>query len=68
MAQLAAQGTITGEARPVQIQLVAAAAAGLVALLVATGLAVYKPRGMTVYGWRKQYMERTEGRDIDSAI
>jgi hypothetical protein len=26
----------------------------LVLLLVATGLAVYKPRGMTGYGWRKQ--------------
>ncbi len=68
MAQIAAAGMITSTARPVQIQLVAAAAAGLVALLVATGLAVYKPRGMTVYGWRKQYAEHTEERDIDSAI
>jgi uncharacterized membrane protein len=68
MAQLAAQGTITSAARPAQIQLVAAAAAGLVALLVATGLAVYKPRGMTAYGWRKQYAERTESQDVRSGM
>jgi len=24
-------------------------------LLAATALSVYKPRGMTPYGWRKQY-------------
>jgi hypothetical protein len=30
------------------------AALALVLLLVATVLAVYKPRGMTRYGWRKQ--------------
>jgi hypothetical protein len=59
LAHLAAQGTITSAAQPSQIQLVVAATAGLVALLVATGLAVYKPRGMTQYGWRKQYEERT---------
>lgn len=31
------------------------ASAALVVLLVATVLAVYKPRGMTPYGWRKQH-------------
>ena len=67
MARIAAEGTITSADRSVQIQLVAAAAAGLVALLVATGLAVYKPRGMTMYGWRKQYAERTVEEDTDSA-
>jgi hypothetical protein len=30
------------------------AAAALLLLLTATVLAVYKPRGMTRYGWRKQ--------------
>jgi hypothetical protein len=30
----------------------------VVLLLVATVLAVYKPRGMTPYGWRKQQEER----------
>ncbi len=32
--------------------------AALLLLLGATGLAVYKPRGMTRYGWRKQQEQR----------
>ena len=32
---------------------------GLLVLLVITALNVYKPRGMTRYGWRKQHEERT---------
>jgi hypothetical protein len=35
------------------------AALALLVLLVATVLAVYKPRGMTPYGWRKQHEQRT---------
>ena len=31
---------------------------GLVVLLVITGLNVYKPRGLTRYGWRKQQEQR----------
>jgi hypothetical protein len=31
---------------------------GLVVLLVITGLNVYKPQGMTPFGWRKQHEER----------
>jgi hypothetical protein len=34
------------------------AALALVVLLVATILAVYKPRGLTPYGWRKQQEKR----------
>ncbi len=34
------------------------AAAALLLLVVATALAVYKPRGMTRYGWRKYREER----------
>lgn len=34
------------------------AALALLVLLVATALAVYKPRGMTPYGWRKQHEPR----------
>jgi hypothetical protein len=34
------------------------AALALMLLLVATGLSVYKPRGMTAYGWRKQQQQR----------
>ena len=63
MARVVAEGTLSHTDRPVQIQLVVAAAAGLLALIVATGLAVFKPRGMTVYGWRKQYLERNESPD-----
>lgn len=36
-----------------QVQMVVASTAALVALVVATMLAVYKPQGMTSYGWRK---------------
>ncbi|MGH2435856.1 MAG: DUF2269 domain-containing protein [bacterium] len=34
------------------------AGGGLLVLLVNTTLSVYKPRGMTRYGWRKQHEER----------
>lgn len=33
---------------------------GLLVLLVITALNVYKPRGLTPYGWRKQQEQRTE--------
>ena len=55
LSRVAAAGTLSSADRGAQVQLVVAAAAGLLALLVATALAVYKPRGMTPYGWRKQY-------------
>ena len=45
--------------RHLQVQLVADAAAAALVLLVATVLAVYKPRGMTRYGQRKQYQQRS---------
>jgi hypothetical protein len=35
------------------------AALALLVLLVATVLGLYKPRGMTPYGWRKQHEQRT---------
>jgi hypothetical protein len=31
---------------------------GMLVLLVITGLNVYKPRGLTPYGWRKQHEQR----------
>jgi hypothetical protein len=42
-----------------QVQMVVASGAALLALLVATTLGVYKPRGVTPYGWRKQHEQRT---------
>jgi len=44
----------SADLRQVRIQLVADAGAALLVLLVNTTLGVYKPRGMTRYGWRKQ--------------
>jgi predicted Co/Zn/Cd cation transporter (cation efflux family) len=53
MASLAVQGTLSpADHRRVQIQLVADAGAAVIALLVATVLSVYKPRGVTPYGRR----------------
>ncbi|MCI0554952.1 MAG: hypothetical protein L0287_28730 [Anaerolineae bacterium] len=54
----AAKRVLSSADHQIQIQMVVASGAALVALLVATGLAVYKPRGMTPYGWRKQYEEQ----------
>lgn len=48
----------SGDLREARLQLVVAAGAGLLVLLVAATLAVYKPRGMTPYGWRKQQEQR----------
>lgn len=40
--------------RQLRVQLVVDAVAAIVALLAATVLSVYKPRGLTPYGWRQQ--------------
>lgn len=40
------------------IQLVVHAAGGLLLLLVPVVLSIYKPQGMTRYGWRKQFEPR----------
>lgn len=37
---------------------------GLVMLLVVTALGVYKPRGMTRYGWRRDQQRRAAGRTV----
>ncbi|MEO5886371.1 MAG: hypothetical protein ABIQ77_01795 [Anaerolineales bacterium] len=66
LSHAAAGGTLSSVDSRLQIQMVVAASAALVALLVATALAVYKPRGMTPYGWRKQYEERTASPDVDA--
>jgi hypothetical protein len=60
LAAAAAKATLfSPDLREMQVQMVIASAAALVALLVDTMLAVYKPRGMTPYGWRRQYEEST---------
>lgn len=40
------------------IQLVVHAAGGLLVLLVPVVLSIYKPQGLTRYGWRKQFEQR----------
>lgn len=55
LADVVTQATLHGgELAGMRVQLVADAGAALVALLVATALSVYKPRGMTAYGRRQQ--------------
>lgn len=46
-------GFLNPDLRGVRIQLVVAAGLALLALLAATALSVYKPPGLTQYGWRK---------------
>jgi hypothetical protein len=55
LAGAAAEGTLGADLRSVRVQLVADAAAALLVLLGATVLSVYKPRGVTRYGWRKHH-------------
>lgn len=54
--------------RETRIQLVADAVAGIFVLLTATALAVYKPRGLTRYGWRRQREQRKESAPEKSSI
>lgn len=49
-----------GDLRGVRLQLVADAGAALAALLVATVLSVYKPRGLTKYGHRMRRAELSD--------
>jgi hypothetical protein len=51
---VAAERTLSSADLGLQIQMVAAAGAALLVLLAATTVSVYKPRGLTRYGWRKQ--------------
>ena len=55
LAFAAAKGTLGApDLHGVRVQMVVDAVAALLALLVTTTLGVYKPRGTTRYGWRKQ--------------
>lgn len=56
-----------GDLRELQVQLVVTAGAALLALLAATVLSVYKPRGVTPYGWRIQRKQRSSSPDLDVA-
>jgi hypothetical protein len=68
LASIARETTLSGAAvGRLQIQLVVDAALALVALLVATALGVYKPRGLTPYGRRKHEEERTVSQPVPAA-
>ncbi len=61
IAGVAAETTLSSaDLREARISLVAHAGGGLLVLLVPATLSVYKPRGMTRYGRRKQHERRTE--------
>jgi len=59
----------TVDVRQLQIQVVGDASAALLALIVATTLGVYKPRGTTPYGRRKEHEERNvQSSYVDDSI
>jgi hypothetical protein len=59
LAHAAAQATFaSADLQSTRIQLLVDAAAALFVLLLATVLAIYKPRGMTRYGWRRNHERR----------
>jgi hypothetical protein len=62
VAGVAAVAPLSGtDLRGLRIQMTADAGAAVLLLLVATTLGIYKPRGLTPYGWRKQNEQRTVG-------
>ncbi len=59
LAHAALQGTIgRGDLDQVRVQIAIDACAAAVVLVLATALAIYKPRGMTRYGWRRRQSRR----------
>ncbi|WP_192360571.1 hypothetical protein [Mesorhizobium mediterraneum] len=60
LANVAADTTFSSaDLRGLRISPVIHAAGGLLVLLVPVALSLYKPRGLTPYGWRKQHEEPT---------
>ncbi|PAQ09427.1 hypothetical protein [Mesorhizobium temperatum] len=56
LADIAAETTFSiADLRELRISPVIHAAGGLLVLLVPVALSLYKPRGLTPYGWRKQH-------------
>jgi uncharacterized membrane protein len=58
LATVAEQGLAATGLQQLRFELVFQSSSALVVLLVATVLSVYKPRGITPYGWRKQQAAR----------
>ena len=59
LAGVAAETTLSSaDLRGLRLSPVIHSAGGLLMLLVPVALSLYKPRGMTRYGWRKQHEQR----------
>lgn len=50
-----------------QIHMVVASGGALIVLILLTALSIYKPRGLTPYGWRKQFQQRAALPTVDGA-
>jgi hypothetical protein len=62
LAGVAAKAAVVGaNLQSEQLLMVVASGAALPVLLALTALSIYKPRGMTPHGWRKQYEQRIDG-------
>ena len=70
LADVASEIAVSGSyLRGPRLQIMADAAAAVLLLVVSTVLSVYKPRGMTLYGIRKQHQEhRMAGQEIAGAL
>jgi hypothetical protein len=65
VAGVAAEMTLSSaDLRAARTELVVHASGGLVVLLIPMALSVYKPRGMTQYGWRKQCEQEAPSQPI----
>ncbi|MEU0680163.1 MULTISPECIES: hypothetical protein [Streptomyces] len=59
VADVAARAALSGgDLGGMRVQLLADAAAALLVLIVAVTLSVYKPKGLTRYGWRRRHEAR----------
>ena len=59
VAGVAAETTLSSaDLHAARTELIVHAAGGLLVLLVPVALSLYKPRGVTLYGWRKQHEQR----------
>ena len=68
IARVASEPTFApGDHIQVRVQMAVASGLAVAALLLATILSVYKPRGLTPYGARRGYARRVASRGVESA-
>ena len=68
MARIAETSLANADSLSLRRSLVTHASGGLLVLLVTTTLGIYKPRGMTQYGARKERSQANPGRDLPAGI